>query len=107
MGKPGPFLRTALNSVPLMSMFKVSPNSYGFEIPPDSIPVVKSRFHPRLIVADLATRRFRGWRRHARVLLLPDEALLFHALNELVDEVTELLILRDVGVLQQPVHHFG
>ena len=51
MGTFAPSRRTALKSVPLMSRFRVSPNSYGREMPPDSTPVARSRVscRPKLL----------------------------------------------------------
>ena len=67
----------------------------------------KSRFGVRLMFADLAAGRLRGRRRHARLILLRDVAFFFHALDDLVDQVAQLCVLREVGILEHLLHHFG
>ena len=68
----------------------------------------EARFHIRSVsAAHLAARSFRRRMRHVRrlLLLLRDVAFLLHALNNLVDEILQLGILREVGIVQQLFHH--
>ncbi len=39
-------------------------------------------------------------------MLLRDEALFLHALDDLVDHIAQFLILRKIGILQQLFHQF-
>ena len=68
---------------------------------------LKPRLDFRPFHSCLAAGCFRRRRRHPRRLLLRDVAFFLHALDDLVDEVLEFLILREVGILQHLLHQLG